>query len=78
MSMMLPDVVVDTVNSGQPVSLEVVAIVSLILFLAVREVGDASRSRRVKELSDYLMVAIVPLFIVFLLVVVWDDVISRL
>jgi hypothetical protein len=32
----------------------------------------------VKELSDYLMVAIVPLFIVFLLVVVWDDVISRL
>jgi hypothetical protein len=78
MSMMLPDVVVDTVNSGQPVSLEVVAIVSLILFLAVREIGDASRSRRVKELSDYLMVAIVPLFIVFLLVVVWDDVISRL
>ena len=46
MSIMLPDVVVDTVNSGQPVSLEVVAIVSLILFLAVREVGDASRSRR--------------------------------
>jgi uncharacterized membrane protein len=78
MSIMLPDVVVDTVNSGQPVSLEVVAIVSLILFLAVREIGDASRSRRVKELSDYLMVAIVPLFIVFLLVVVWDDVISRL
>ena len=78
MSMMLPDVVVDTVNSGQPVSLEVVAIVTLILFLAVREIGDASRSRKVKELSDYLMVAIVPLFIVFLLVVVWDDVISRL
>jgi hypothetical protein len=78
MSMMLPDVVVDTVNSGQPVSLQVVAIVSLILFLAVREVGDASRSRRVKELSDYLMVAIVPLLMVFLLVVVWDDVISRL
>ena len=78
MSMMLPDVVVDTVNSGQPVSLEVVAIVSLILFLAVREIGDASRSRKVKELSDYLMVAIVPLLMVFLLVVVWDDVISRL
>jgi hypothetical protein len=78
MSMMLPDVVVDTVNSGQPISLEVVAIVTLILFLAVREIGDASRSRKVKELSDYLMVAIVPLLLVFLLVVVWDDVISRL
>ena len=78
MSMMLPDVVVDTVNSGQPVSLQVVAIVSFILFLAVREIGDASRSRKVKELSDYLMVAIVPLLMVFLLVVVWDDVISRL
>jgi hypothetical protein len=67
----VPEVVVEAVEAGSATSLSVVAVVSLIAFLVVREFSNASEKRKAKVLSEHLLVAIVPLIIVFVLTVTW-------
>ena len=67
----VPEVVVEAIEAGSATSLSVVAVVSLIAFLVVREFSNASEKRKAKVLSEHLLVAIVPLIIVFVLTVTW-------
>jgi hypothetical protein len=75
MNPIVPDVVNDVVNdvaqSDPTTTLGAIAVVTLILYLALRELCVASDRRRAEKLANGLLVPITPLLIVFVLVVVW-------
>ena len=59
-----------TGTAGLATALGAAAVISLIGFLVVKELAGASNGTRPKAVSEYFLVGIVPLLIVFGLIVV--------
>jgi len=71
MNPLVPDALVEAVEGGLPASLGAVAVVTLILLLGLRELCNATERPKARILADHIAVIAVPLFVMFVLLVVW-------